>query len=684
MPPTIPRFTESNNPLPSVPGEADIAPTRFGRDSAALAELGGQLGDLGSKLMQARKQAIEADSVSSNQTDAIINSSTFEQEERSSFDPLNEPEVGAMAERVRKRMVDDYNKRLESMPTGDAQAAFRQRMEPMITKTYMENLDWENQTRAKSFVLNIDTQADKLSTEIYKAPSLSKTLDSLTVMKQSIDSKVGAVIRKGDEGKIYAAASKKIISGYVNGLAESLDPENIKRGRMILQDMPPQMAAVLDSDDLRAYENRFDQAERKVREANSIAEAQRKKALDTQRDAVQDSLLGKIYQGSATYKDIIYGEGKILSPETKRTMLNVLKSRENDPKTPDERAMKRVMQRVLAPDGDPRKFTSEKQIMDEYAKDGSTMTYEQMNRAIKEFKRLNSEDGKVQAQQKRALFKQAASALTKTGISGMPDPNGDEQVAKFTSYALTEIDKYEKAGKDPSELLDANSPKYLGNQIPNFKKSNTQAMNDAAEKVRLRSIPKVPDAPPPPGKVRVLLPNGQRGFVPQDKVKEFEKRGAKVLQSGRGPSSVDDNVVTPRAAGFIPRILYSDNPGKGLEDAFIEFSKIEDPRRRSADMELLLNTAEEAFMDKDISESQYNSLIERADKFILLTPDEQAIERKNADYFETLKRQERLPSKEAGPSDKSKGNLPDLKTRKATKQDLERLKKLERDGASFK
>jgi hypothetical protein len=56
--PIIPVFQESKNQLPEAPPSTDINTERFGRDAAALANLGGELGDLGNRLATARKNPI--------------------------------------------------------------------------------------------------------------------------------------------------------------------------------------------------------------------------------------------------------------------------------------------------------------------------------------------------------------------------------------------------------------------------------------------------------------------------------------------------------------------------------------------------------------------------------------------------------------------------------------------------
>ncbi len=157
--PTIPVFQDANNQFPDAPPATDIAPERFGRDAAALANFGGALGELGSNLMQARKRAMESDAVADRHSEDIRWLTAKEQELKLNYTKKDADgndilgpngelvyDVSGFSEALRKELDTRQAEGLKAMPTGDAQRMYRGQTERMFQSSYVNGVQWENVT----------------------------------------------------------------------------------------------------------------------------------------------------------------------------------------------------------------------------------------------------------------------------------------------------------------------------------------------------------------------------------------------------------------------------------------------------------------------------------------------------------------------------------------------------------
>jgi hypothetical protein len=56
------------------------------------------------------------------------------------------------------------------------------------------------------------------------------------------------------------------------------------------------------------------------------------------------------------------------------------------------------------------------------------------------------------------------------------DPKGDELYLKFLANALPAYDAGKKAGKTPAQLLNPDSPDYIGKSITNYKRPHERVV----------------------------------------------------------------------------------------------------------------------------------------------------------------------------------------------------------------
>lgn len=207
-------------------------------------------------------------------------------------------------------------------------------------------------------------------------------------------------------------------------------------------------------------------------------EAAAEKAADKARQATADSFLPKIFGQDGvtlTTQEILRSN---LKPEQKEHYLNLVQrvSTADTKLKTDPAVMIDLFQRINLPDGDPNKIVDETKL-DAYFGKGLDMT--SLSHLRGEMQGRRTEEGRIEADLKKGLVDAAKTALTGTNsLFRIRDPNGDVQLQKFMSYFLPEYQRQRQAGKTAAELLDPDSPSYLGKAIDRFKRSPTQMMQD--------------------------------------------------------------------------------------------------------------------------------------------------------------------------------------------------------------
>ncbi len=582
--PTIPNLQEQNSAYPSAPPSTDINPQRFGKDAAAMAEFGGQVSRFGNQLVQKRKHAEDADAVSNALVSDTIEFSKMENEARQAGPgPVNRgwsvrgEQPISRADDLYKKMQGRYNSQLSSMPSEEAKRKYSFAVEQDMAQTYANNIKWENREKLEQYHAGIDQRGTMLSQESYQNPNFDRAANSLRVLREDLNGHVGSTIDEASASKLYSKYGGDIAKSYIGGLAESsieMSPTRraivLSEAREKLRNLPPEFSGLLDGNDLRILGNQIDSAERAGVQNDNYREALGKKALQESRDKEQNKILEDIYEGKGSVKSILKSN---LDPDKKQTMLNVLKARLDEPNIPSQDALHGVFQRIHAEPSDPKRITSDDQLLKEFTKGKLTLT--QLKQARTELGSLGTVQGQVEGDMKKHLMRQAEAALAKPNSMGMVDPDGQENMAKFNSYVIGEIEAQKRSGKPVRELLDANSPNYLGKAITNYKKTPQQIMKSTVERMKTQkradtqaskysewdnirdqfgslkdklttevqrmtntsgdngfseryNKKSIPVIPPPKGTVPMLDPSGRRGYVPEEDVKKALAQGYKL------------------------------------------------------------------------------------------------------------------------------------------------------------
>lgn len=138
-----------------------------------------------------------------------------------------------------------------------------------------------------------------------------------------------------------------------------------------------------------------------------------------------------------------------------------------------------IYHRVNAPDGSPDKITDATQL---YPLVGKGLTVSGVDKLRSEIEGKRTPEGEAESQMKNQFFKNARGEITGSdeGLH-FRDPKGDELYLKFMARSLGDFDAGKKSGKTAAQLLNPDSPDYVGKSISTFKRPMSQWIADQVD-----------------------------------------------------------------------------------------------------------------------------------------------------------------------------------------------------------
>jgi hypothetical protein len=137
-----------------------------------------------------------------------------------------------------------------------------------------------------------------------------------------------------------------------------------------------------------------------------------------------------------------------------------------------------LFKQIHAPDNDPSKISDESKLYDHVGPNGDlTLAGLQVLRG--EINSKHSPEGEADAAMRTQFLKNAYSQISgKNDLLGIKDPKGEQQYLKFMAQFFPAYQKGRADGKSASQLLNPDSPDYLGKSIPTFKRNPAQMNAD--------------------------------------------------------------------------------------------------------------------------------------------------------------------------------------------------------------
>lgn len=202
---------------------------------------------------------------------------------------------------------------------------------------------------------------------------------------------------------------------------------------------------------------------------------EREKAVS---DDTENTYLKDAYSSSpkATAQSIV--NDSRLTHEAKTRLINIV----GDPGQKDAKTygagFEQAFRNIHAQPDDPQRITDPNQLYSHLGKDGD-LTMAGVEKLRAEIEQRKTPEGAAESEMRKQFL-----ANAKAQISGsneglhIRDPKGDELYLKFMAQALPAYDAGRKLGKTPSQLLNPESPDYVGKVIAGFKRPMNQWFSD--------------------------------------------------------------------------------------------------------------------------------------------------------------------------------------------------------------
>lgn len=240
-----------------------------------------------------------------------------------------------------------------------------------------------------------------------------------------------------------------------------------------------------------------------------------------QQEVTQNTFLQKMVDGKLSASDILKSNLEAFGSGSKEQFLQIMKKSQDDRIRTDPGTFTDLFHRIHAPDNDPKKILDES-YLNQFV--GNGLTIETLNQLRSEIQGRKTIDGQMVGEMKKQLMEVARGKLSKANpMLGIPDPEGQEKMLRFTSYFLTEFDKQVKAGKKPFDLLHPDNPDYLGKGISMFAESPTEIVRKSAQAFR-SSLQPVPTPSTSPTGAPLPAPGAKPARLPGESASDYLKR----------------------------------------------------------------------------------------------------------------------------------------------------------------
>jgi len=214
------------------------------------------------------------------------------------------------------------------------------------------------------------------------------------------------------------------------------------------------------------------------------AERLREQAIKKASDDTEGQMLQNIYSSKPTITNLDIVNNPSLTREAKERMITQLGKADTN-----EHAERTygpgfydAYKMVHAPAGDPGRITDVSQLYPMVGPHGS-LTIAGLDKLRTEIDAKKTPEGESEAQMKKQFFEHVARpqiTFTDQDLK-LRDKEGDERFLKFQAAAFAAYDEGKKAGKTPQQLLNPESPDYIGKLIDRFKPTPAQAFADKVQ-----------------------------------------------------------------------------------------------------------------------------------------------------------------------------------------------------------
>lgn len=478
----MPRIQEYTQQVQLVgpPGGRSATAADFGGNYAAGFDDVGKAVRQATDTIQERAAQQEVSDLHAQIADAHLAATQDLRESLASADPSDKEFASKYSERLDTRLA-----RLEGNVSTPQGRAYATRAAAQLKSHFMEQaIGGQAALAGEKARSDLTTSYNKYSSALIDDPSSFQM--ALNMNAQGIDALVQA-------GNLPSKEAIKLKTVLGEGLAESAVRGWIQNNAMDAKAQlhSGQWDQYLSGDKKKQLLGEADQAIRadeaeKARQKREAKEAMQLAQIDT-----QNQFLEKFASGKLSTKEVLASNLDPFGSGSKETFISMIKAQAKE----GTGAMKTdpgVMMELFG------KIQSG-QIRDENDLNqyfGRGLNIESLNQLRAEVQGRRTTEGKIEGQLKDGLITVAKAALTKSNpMLGIKDPEGEERLQSWMNWFLPEFDKQKKAGKTATELLNPESPDYLGKNIKAYQRSPTEILRAGANSM---GAPTAPGAPPPP------------------------------------------------------------------------------------------------------------------------------------------------------------------------------------------
>lgn len=478
----MPRIQEyvSQQQIVSPPGGRNASAADFGAPiNAGLDEVGSSA-TRAAAVIQEREGQQEVSDLHAKIADAHLAATKDLQAALQSADPSDKNFAESYAARLDERLAQIENN--VSTPQGRNYAV---RATAQLKSHFLEQaLAGQAALAGEKARSDVTTSYNKYSSALIDDPSSFQM--ALAMNAQGIDALVQA-------GNLPSKEAVKLKTVLGEGLAESAvrgwiqnNPADAKA-----QLHGGQWDEFLSGDKKKQLLGEADQAIRAAEAEKAKAKRDAKEARELQQIGTQNQFLELFAQGKLTTKQVLASDLDPFGSGSKETFISMIKTQAKE----GTGAMKTDPGVML----DLFTKIQSGQIRDENDLNqyfGRGLNIESLNQLRAEVQGRRTTEGKIEGQLKDGVIAVAKAALTKSNpMLGIKDPEGEERLQSWMNWFLPEFDKQKKAGKTATELLNPESPDYLGKNIKAYQRSPTEILRAGANSM---GAPTTPGAPPPP------------------------------------------------------------------------------------------------------------------------------------------------------------------------------------------
>lgn len=457
--PRLPDVTAlGERPIPSgrrpIVGDqsGEIEATAFGRLGETIGQIGVQLDERQSnlELTQARSALIVAD---------IKTRQSFQDDQDwQSYEQRYRDRMGSSIETIGKSIA---NTRARQLFQAQAQVDLARGSAAMSEEAQKRRIDLGHANTVDSL--------DALRTSALQAGDQSTRAAAVGAAHQLIDASVINGDMTSEQG---AVLKKQWTASYSEGSVQMLPYDR----QIELLSKPKGTSAEFIAPDKREEMLQHAILAKQVEEERAARLL--KEQQEQQQKAIQNSFLQKMTDGALTPQDVLQSNLAPFGSGSKDEFLNMLRA-ESKGKT-DPVRFNELFARIHLPDGTSGKITNDSQL-NQYFVNGQ-LSLEDLQKLRNEVQGQNTAAGSDESKLKTGVLEVAKNSLTTSNpLLGIRDPVGEENLQRFTSWFLEEYAKQRTAGKSAQQLLNPQSPDYLGRQISAYVRTPQEIMQDTIQ-----------------------------------------------------------------------------------------------------------------------------------------------------------------------------------------------------------